>query len=263
MDWVERVAEVQHHLGSAYQISDGEAVEVLLAGLIAVPRTAPVWLIVESNWYSRSCESAWFALGGAWTPNSLGELRSMRPRRAREEINGWLSEPPTGRLFVEADWERLPRYGRIPESRHLLNRSLRVRVKTPRTVGVLAVDARDEERRRARLRALVQGVIEDRIGARSAEPPVFSPPANWLYHAELLHRASPWYEDWGEMLNALAAVSVHHAYLYGRGETTEADWAIVARVVRDSIPPWVQRAVCYLAEEPAGAGERAMSGGVE
>jgi hypothetical protein len=252
-NWQARIDELHHHLSAFYQIEDQEAIGILLAGLIDCPRTPAVWLILETNWYSRNCEESWFAFGGAWSPRSLGELRSMRPRRANDLIGEWRDEPVLSRLFVEPDWQQLPRSRGISEISMLVARSLRVRSMIPRTGRILAVDERERERRADQLAALTRTVIEDRIRARAQDPPVFREPANWLYRVELLQRLAPWYPDWTMLLNALATLAVRHAYLYNRSETEEDDWKIIRRVMHDSIPPWIGKAVESLSEEPADA----------
>ena len=76
----------------------------------------------------------------------------------------------------------------------------------------------------------------------------------------MLQRLAPWYPDWSLLLNALASLAVHHAYIYGRTETTEEDWKILARVAADSVPPWIHRAVRYLAKQRGNEEERTLSG---
>ena len=184
----------------------------------------------------------------------------MRPRKANELISEWLNEPSVPRLLVEPDGGKLHRLRQISEIPSLLARSLRVRTMTPRTAGVLAVDECEQERRADTLAALTRAVIEDRVGARAQEPPVFRKPPNWLYHAELLQRLAPWYPDWSMLLNALASLAVRHSYLHNRRETTEEDWAVMARAAADSVPPWIHHAVRYLAEQPADGDERTPPG---
>ena len=260
LNWARRVEELHYYVASTYQISDTQAIDILLAALLPVPRTPAVWLIIETNWYSRCCDSAWFSFSGTWHPRSLGEIRSMRPRKANELISEWQNKSQEPRLLVEPDGEKLHHPRQISEIPLLLARSLRVRTITPRTAGVLAVDEREQQRRADNLAALTRAVIEDRVRARPEDPPVFREPPNWLYHAEMLQRLAPWYPDWSLLLNALASLAVHHAYIYGRTETTEEDWKILARVAADSVPPWIHRAVGYLAERSADGEKRALSG---
>src|SRR5215471_2155664 len=92
LNWSRRLEELHYYVATTYQISDTQAIDILVAALLPVPRTPAVWLIIETNWYSRCCDSAWFSFGGTWHPRSLGEIRSMRPRKANELISEWLNE---------------------------------------------------------------------------------------------------------------------------------------------------------------------------
>jgi hypothetical protein len=55
------------------------------------------------------------------------------------------------------------------------------------------------------------------------------------------------------LVNALGVLAVHHAYLRGAEATDERDWAMLKRVMRDSVPVWVTRAVRYMGEEGMGS----------
>jgi hypothetical protein len=61
------------------------------------------------------------------------------------------------------------------------------------------------------------------------------------------------------LLNSLGSLAVRHAFLLGHEETTDEDWAAVARAAADSVPPWIQKAVKYLAEHPAVTEESAAT----
>src|SRR5215471_18199512 len=129
LDWALRIDYLSHFLAMAYRIEDRQATEILLSALISCPRTPALWLVLETNWFSRDCQRAWFSFGETWLPQSLPLLRTMRPRNANRLIAEWLAEPAAPRLFVEPDYNRrLPHYSRISESRFLLGRSLRLRV---------------------------------------------------------------------------------------------------------------------------------------
>jgi len=114
------------------------------------------------------------------------------------------------------------------------------------------LDQREEERRMDGLRALVRKVIEDPTGARPVNPPAFHPPADFLYHVEMIQRLAPWYPDWKQIVQTFAALGVRHAYLYGRDQVEAEDLRAMARVARDSVPPWIRKALLALLEEPAG-----------
>jgi hypothetical protein len=95
LDWGSRFDDLHHYLATQYGVDDREAVEILLAALVSCPRTAAPWLILETNWFSRRCDNAWFSFGETWLPESLPLIRAMRPRNANKLIAVWLAEPPT------------------------------------------------------------------------------------------------------------------------------------------------------------------------
>jgi hypothetical protein len=250
IDWGARLDELNFFLHAAYKVDDPKAVAILLSALIDCPRTQPVSLILETNWGFPDCRGAWFSFGETWNPQSLGQLRSMRPRNANQAIAAWLNRPAEGSLFIEPDWERLHNWRRISQIPFLLGRSLRLRsVPTPHG-ATLPVDEQRERQRNDQLRALTADILQDRVGARPINPPSWVEPPNFLYYAELAYRLSGWHQDWGQTASALRTLAVHHAYLYGRRETDEGDWNLLARVAKDMIPPWVQRAVQYLSSTP-------------
>src|SRR5215831_6044267 len=97
LDWLRRVDDLAFHLATQYRMEDRTALEILLSALVPCPRTPALWLVAETNWFSRDCAPAWFAFGGAWRPESLPLLRAMRSRNANSLIATWLNEPPQGR----------------------------------------------------------------------------------------------------------------------------------------------------------------------
>jgi hypothetical protein len=245
-----RLDELNFFLRTTFQVDDPEAVTILVSALIDCPRTKPLWFILETNWYSRECAPAWFSFGETWKPQSLSQLRALRPRAANQAITAWLDQPLRPSLFVESDFERLPNWRRISQSPYLLGRTLRLRsVSTPHG-ATLPVDERQERQRADRLRALTGDVALDRAGLRPLDPPVWREPASFAYHAEIAQRLSGWHQDWGQTVSLLRALGVRHAYLLGRYETDETDWRLLARVAADMIPPWVRRGVEYLAAAP-------------
>lgn len=251
-DWSARIDDLAALLAQEYSMEDRAALEVLLSALVPCPRTPSLWLILETNWYSRVCEAAWFAFGGQWTPHSLAQIRARQPwRPVVAQLTEWLDAPSEERLFVEPDFERYPRYDKLPNALFVADRSLRVRAVSARVAHPLrGLDAREQERREDSLSAATRAVLEDRIGARSTDPPVFRQPPNFAYHVELVERLAPWFRDWQTLLKNFAALAVRRAYLYGRTETTSEDWAILSRVARDSAPPWIAAALRLIAAGP-------------
>lgn len=253
IDWGSRVDELASLLAREYNVEDQPAVEVLLSGLIAAPRTPSTWLILETNWFSRDCEDGWFSFGGLWTPCALARLRARSPWREVEfEMKEMLDSPSEERLFVECDWEKFPRFHRLTQAQYFLQRSLRIRTKSHRAADPLkALDKYNRDRRADELAAATRYVLEDRVQARSPDPPRFLEPANFLYHCELVQRLAPWYLDWHSILKAFGLLAVRHAYLLGHLETDQGDMDAIARVARDSIPPWIAKALCLLLEGPS------------
>ena len=92
LDWGSRIDELEHLISREYAVNDRMAVEVLLAGLINCPRTASIWTILETNWYSRYCEDAWFAFGGrvaaVLAAASQGALAVARNRERDQGVAG-------------------------------------------------------------------------------------------------------------------------------------------------------------------------------
>jgi len=252
LDWGARIDEVAHQLSRDWAVEDRAAIDILLSALVPCPRTPGVWLILETNWYSRECREAWFSFGEQWLPYSLPQLRARSPWRMIEALTvEWLDAAGEERLFIEPDFERYPRFHRLTNAQYLLQRSLRLRTHSNRVGhGLRALDEREEERRQDQLSALARGVLEDRVGARPPDPPAFKEPPNFLYHLELIQRLAPWYPDWETLLRTFAILGVRHACLYGRRQTEAEDHRAMARVARDSIPPWISTALGLLLNGP-------------
>lgn len=253
IDWSARVDDVVIKLAREYAVDDRPAVEILLSALVSCPRTASCWLILETNWYSRECLDAWFSFGETWAPTSWPRLRARSPWRETEaEMKEMLENLSDERLFVEPDYERYPYFNRLTQASYFLQRSLRVRSRSARAADPLReLDQRDQERRADELAAATSYVLEDRARARPQDPPRFMQPPNFLYYCELLQRLAPWYLDWNTLLKAFALLAVRRAYLFGRSETNSDDNAAMARVLRDSIPPWITRAMTLLLAGPS------------
>jgi hypothetical protein len=253
VDWAGRIDELMHKLAAEHGVDDRGAVEVLLSARIACPRTASTWLILETNWFSRECLDAWFSFGESWVPIALPTLRARQPWRSIEEqTKEWLDNPSDERLFVEPDYERYPYFHRLTQSQYLLQRCLRLRALARRTADPLRwLDKLQQERRAEELAALTRHVLEDRVGARPADPPAFHQPENFLYHCELVQRCAPWYTDWSILVRAFALIAVRRAFLFGRVQTDASDDQAIARVAADSIPPWIAKALRRLLDGPS------------
>jgi hypothetical protein len=256
LDWSARLDDLMDFLKREYAVEDRQAVEILLAaGPLNCPRTPTVWMILEVPWYARECRDGWFSFGEQWLPYSLAQLRVRSPWRLVEtRMNEWLEAPNEERLFIEPDYDRYPMFHRLTQARDLLQRALRLRVPTERVaIPLRAIDQRAKDRRADELAALAGRVLEDRVGARPQDPPVFHQPPNFLYHLELVERLSPWFRDWNLLVEAFAALAVRRAYLEARTETGPEEIRALARVAADSVPPWISKAVRTLLEGPAAA----------
>jgi len=253
LDWTARIDALAHQLAAAHSVDDRPALEILLAALINCPRTPSSWLTLETNWYARECMDAWFSFGETWTPCSFARLRARSPWRAIEaEMKEMMESPSDEHLFVEPDFERYPYWNHSTQAHYLLQRCLRLRLVTTRTADPLrGLDKYNQERRSDELYALTRDVLEDRTGARSSDPPRFLEPRDFLYYCELVQKLAPWYRDWTELVQAFAVVAVRRAYLLGRSETDASDDRAMARVGRDSVPPWIAKALAILLDGPS------------
>jgi hypothetical protein len=253
IDWEARIDLLMDLLSREHAISDRQCVEILLSALVHVPRTASCWLILETNWFSRDCQDAWFSFGEIWTPISLARIRARSPWREIEaETIEWLNAPSDERLFVECDYDRYPRFHRLTQAQYLLQRSLRVRTRSARAADPLrSLDQRAEDRRADELQAAASYVLEDRAQARPGDPPRFIEPPDFLHSVELVQRLSPYYPDWRQLVQSFALVGLRRAYLFGREETNAEDYRIMARAARDSIPPWIAKTIALLLEGPS------------
>ena len=54
-----------------------------------------------------------------------------------------------------------------------------------------------------------------------------------------------------QIRSSFALIAVRRAYLLGRAETDESDNRAMARVLQDSIPPWVAKALALLLDAPS------------
>ena len=251
--WSSRVDDLVDHLAREYAIYDRPAIEILLSALVNCPRTASSWLILETNWYSRSFEEAWFSFGESWLPCSWPRLLARSPWRETEaEMKEMLENASDEHLFVECDYERFPVFSRLTQAPFFLQRSLRIRTKSMRARDPLrSLDKFNQDRRADELAAATRYVLEDRIHARPADPPRFIEPPDFFYFVELLQRLAPWYPDWHTIVKAFALIAVRRAYLHGRTETDESDHQAMARLLADSIPPWITKALRLLLDGPS------------
>jgi len=213
-----------------------------------VPRTPACWLILETNHTAVIANTPGSPSAATWSHARSPNFARCAPGSPTERIRQWLDHSPQGRLFIEPDFERAAALQ--PALRKPF--SARPLLASPHPAPALG--------NRFGGRFPRTGTSHRRVGDPSpsmprrprpfpfSDPLVFREPPNFLYDAELLHRLAPWFPVWGELLTALASLSVHHAYLRGRNETTEEDWKILSRVAADSVP-WIRRVIHHLDQE--------------
>jgi hypothetical protein len=221
----------------------------LLSALVPCPRTAGLWIVLETAYYSRDCTQAWFSFGGNWMPRSLGAVRADRPRNLHRDLTGWL-EDESSRLFIEPDFEQPRSVGHLAELPSLLGKCLHIRARLTASVATQPVDARQSDLRAEQLAEFSRRVLEDRIGDGPEDRPRWSEPPGFLYYTELVQRLSGWQRSRAELVNLFRLLAVRRAYLYGRLEVTGEDWKILARVARDMVPMWITRAIERLRADP-------------
>ena len=254
IDWSARIDDLCAKLARDYGVDDRLAVEVLLAALVPCPRTGQSWLILETNWHARQLQNAWFSLGESWVPCSLPRIRARFPWREIEAETKEMLDSGNEQLLIEPDYEHYPSWHKNTQTQFILQRSLRIRVRSMRSDDAIrSLDYRQEERMTEELNTLARAVLEDRTQSRPANPPKFREPHNFLYHCELIERMAPWYSDWHTLLRAFGWLAVRHAYLFGREYTDEEDDLAIARVAMDSIPPWITKALRLLLESDSKA----------
>ena len=154
------------------------ALEILLSALVDCPHTAPLWMVLETNYYSRDSARGWFSFGESWLVDLLGGLQAKRPHRAvSRQITEWLENGvDLSRLFVEADFDRRPRADFLPELPFLLGRCLRVHTITAANGATRPVDERADDERTDRVAALTYSGLKGHINARPLNPPRWSEP---------------------------------------------------------------------------------------
>jgi len=242
LDWSARLDDLDHFLSTQYRVEDRIATEILLSALVDCPRTAGLWTVFETAYYSRDCTRAWFSFGGSWRPRSMGAIRADRPRNLHRDLTDWL-EDSSPRLFIEPDFEQPRSIGHLAELPFLLGKCLRIRARLTASVATQPVDERVDQQRADELGELTRHVLEDRISARPSDPPRWSEPPGFRYYTELAQHLGGWQRSWAELANLLRVLAVRRAYIFGRGEVGEEDWPVLQRVLRDTVPVWITRAI--------------------
>lgn len=218
-------------------MSDRDAVEILLASKLECPLPYP-WIILDTEYYCLNPQGAWFSeIGGQCTV--MPYLRNVRPRSANTMIQEMLKRRDEGRLFIEPSWETPVRaHYRFTMYPYLIQECVRLRAKHPKSYLI-------DERTGLELRETVRRVMDSRWRHRS-EIKMPKPPVSLPYYAELLQRLSGSLRSWEALLSNLYALAGRRAYLFNR-DVDSTDWQAVARVMRDSVPPWVYAILTHFA----------------
>jgi hypothetical protein len=241
----DRLAELHYHLETKYSQKDRQATEILLSCLLdpAVTQMRRPWLILETDWYSRECEDAWFSFGLLNVARSLSTPRVQRAQKCESIVQDWIAERRSGQpgIFVESEWRRLPvdskgtnRFNALHSYTTLLSMCVRLRAAHPRSVRGLRADADADRQELARL---TQRVLDNTWRAKGAvapfEPHARDVPASFMYWCELLQKLAPMQTDWESLTGGLAAIARGIALLWSDGR--KPDWQAAERVMRDCV----------------------------
>lgn len=244
-----RIEELHEYLESRYSHKDRQATEILLACLLpetVTGRPRP-WLMIETDYPSRDCTSAWFSLGGIVPARSMALPRLLRCKPAEDMIRDWLGARPGGEIgiFVESEWRRLPVHGRGATSQYrqnyeqLQNQCIRLRVEHPK--GSQAIQP-DRQRNEAELARLANRILDH--SRRQHTPVTAKPPDSFLYWCEILQHLNPCLNDWEMLTGSLAAIAANIEILHtpgervthaGDGSICVGGWKAVMRLMRDSV----------------------------
>ena len=265
----ERLTELHRFLEAQFGHKDRMATEILLTALLPTIVTGHrrPWIIIETDWPSRDCQSAWFSFGltdcrldGATNilttagnadrlaVRSLSTPRVQRSARCEEILQEWLALRRTDApgLFVEAEWRRLPTAGRgatLLMATHsysvLLSQCIRLRVDHPR--GGYATLTRDEQTAVTNeLRRLASRVLDCSHRALTRPMTINSQLDKQIgklrYWLELLQRLAPLQTDWDALIGSVSACATGRDALYGEQTERRLDGGTAERLMRDMIP---------------------------
>lgn len=249
IDFAARFDDLFDLLRNEHGLAEDErpGLEVLCAASV-IPRvlSPSPWLVLETDWLSRTTRDAWFSLGGELVPHALGVLQAMRTRTAVYTLDEWIAEEcGSGRplVFVEPEWRR-PRVWTAVRSGsqfrlgQRLYETLRVRVKSPRTLSVLSATTAAEARR-ARLRHAAREVL--RSDFRVDNLPAVNEselPRDFAYWCELTMKLARQGTDWSWLTNAVLAIARRRAYLFGREKVNPQDWELAGKMLSWQAPVW-------------------------
>lgn len=224
--------------------SDRDSVDVLCTLLACPAGLQPARFIIETDWLSRECSLAWFALG-LFVPRALGSLQCQRTREACFTLDTWeiqAKQAGTALMFVEPEY-RKPRVWTAVKSgsqfrlSHRLTDCLRLRVNSPRSLGVVEFGAAAQARH-AKLSSLARQVLESQFRAESQEIIAqIAPPSGFGFFCELAQKLAREGVDWAWLTNSVLSFVVRRAWLYDR-QIDGSDWRLAGVLLRDQVPAW-------------------------
>lgn len=239
IDYAERVDEVCAVLREGYAVTDRGAIEAILACHLPETGLWYPWLVLDTSYYSIQTQHGWFALG-MLEPIPMACFRTVRPRYSNENMQTILNQRDAPRLFVEPEWESpiAVKY-QLTRWKTLQQNCLHIKTPFPRTA---LTDPKWQET----LRQSTQRALDSRFRTERPRMPV--PPAPLCYFAELLQRLAPNIEDWQLLLYNLYSLAARRAYLFNKPAADADDWALVSRVMHDTVPHFTNTLIQTLAD---------------
>jgi len=272
----DRIEELHDWLARRYGHKDKQATEILLASMLPeslLGRVRP-WIILETDYPSRSFADAWFAFGDiqANVVRSLSTCRVVHARQRFDMLQAWIGCKAAGQagLLVEPEWRTLPYAGPgnrmltdISSYKVLLSSCVRLRVQHPKGHHNLEpMDVREADRRE--LARLAGRVMDSQMRASHASVLASArqqakPPDSLAYWCELAQVIAPMQTDWEALTSGLIAIAEGISVLYNDGRP--GDWAASERVLRDCIPYFTETLLWNVIGQKVGmlASTRALS----
>jgi hypothetical protein len=265
IDFSSRIDDLADFLAVEYRITDRLAIDILLGSQLSLPGLPFPWIILETAWDSLDTATAWFTFGGSLPCGSLNEMRASRPRVGLDRIRQWRELSGMGELslrplvFVESSFEQ-PLHGSramqgikpsFVEYGPFIRQFIRLRTPHPKSAANLVLSPTRTSAKTEKFKSLVKQAIDCRF--RMDVPQLPAVPDNFLYWCELAYKLNGGKDRviWETLINQCAQAVIRRAYLYDRPVESN-DWAIVGRLLADSIPWWTQRTIECIEESECG-----------